>query len=207
MRLLLGANHALMLATPFMPQRSIRYLLNWKRPAESLRRPLRHCLMQDVQAVTACDSGGNVIFINLVRTTPFITQSSSDPRYERIVATYTNAEMRKRAAARLGLTIHIPGRINQGGCKVDPDYQRGPKEASQVVSKPDEWRVDDLLNLLHGVCLPDTCTGLQDEMNQFLGELESVADALDQHEYQVTDAANSGIMARLIAFKKEKSEA
>ena len=133
--------------------------------------------------------------------------TSSDPRYERIVATYTNAEMRKRAAARLGLTIHIPGRINQGGCKVDPDYQRGPKEASQVVSKPDEWRVDDLLNLLHGVCLPDTCPGLQDEMNQFLGELESVADALDKHEYQVNDAANSGIMARLIAFKKEKSEA
>ena len=133
--------------------------------------------------------------------------ASSDPRYERIIQTYARAEVKKEIAADLGVTLHVQGRVNHGGCKVDPDYQRGPKEASQVVSKPDEWRVDDLLNLLHGVCLPDTCPGLQDEMNQFLGELESVADALDKHEYQVNDAANSGIMARLIAFKKEKSEA
>ena len=77
---------------------------------------------------------------------------------------------------------------------------------SEVVSKPKEWRVDDLLNLLHGLCLPATRTGLVADMNQFLGELESVADALDKHEYQVNDAANSGIMARLIAFKKEKRE-
>ena len=133
--------------------------------------------------------------------------ASSDPHYERIIQTYARAEVKKGTAADLGVTLHVQGRVNHGGCKVDPDYQRGPKEASQVVSKPDEWRVDDLLNLLHGVCLPDTCPGLQDEINQFLGELESVADALDKHEYQVNDAANSGIMARLIAFKKEKSEA
>ena len=132
--------------------------------------------------------------------------ASSDPRYERIIQTYARTEVKKEIAADLGVTLHVQGRVNHGGCKVDPDYQRGPKEASEVVSKPKEWRVDDLLNLLHGLCLPATRTGLVADMNQFLGELESVADALDKHEYQVNDAANSGIMARLIAFKKEKRE-
>ena len=60
--------------------------------------------------------------------------ASSDPRYERIIQTYARAEVKKEIAADLGVTLHVQGRVNHGGCKVDPDYQRGPKEASESSS-------------------------------------------------------------------------
>ena len=127
--------------------------------------------------------------------------ASNDPRYERVIQTYARTEVKKEIAAELGIKLHVQGRVNHGGCKVDPDHQRG---RTKYVSKPEEWRVDGLLSLLHGACKPDTSPGLVGDIEEFIGELESVAAILDQHEYNFNDAANSGIMARLIAFKKEK---
>ena len=124
--------------------------------------------------------------------------TSSDPRFERIVETYTTAERRKRLAAKLGLTIHIPGRVNHGGCKVDPDHQCAGR---RLVSKPWDWKVDDLVQLCVYMCNPDVVEAISDDVAGFIAELDSVAQAVDRRVYSVNEAANSGIMARLIQFR------
>ena len=137
---------------------------------------------------------------HLVENTIGIARATSaDPRYERIVETYTNAELKKRVAAKLGVTIHIPGRINQGGCKVDPDHQCGGRK---LTKKPKLWRVDDLVNLLTSLCNPKTSSAMADDLKIFLQELDSIASAVDRHEYSVNSAANNGIMARLVHFHR-----
>ena len=127
--------------------------------------------------------------------------SSSDPRYERIVQTYTHAEVRKEIAARFGITLHVQGRLNHGGCKVDPDYQQTEKT---LIAKPDNWKVDRLLMLMRGICQPETRPFMTDQLNLFVSDLHELVPAFDKHHYNVNEAANCAIMARIVSFKKEK---
>lgn len=123
--------------------------------------------------------------------------TSSDPRYERIVTTYTHGELRKSLARDLGLTLHVRGRINAGGCKVDPDYAM----PQTLLSKPSNWKIDKILELMRGLCCDETSKALETKAAAFSSEIATLASCLDAHEYTVNDAANSSIIARLIKFK------
>ena len=125
--------------------------------------------------------------------------TSSDPRFERIVSTYTRAELRKEIAARHHLTIHIPGRINAGGCKVDPDHAT----KQPLISKPKSWRVDRMIEVIRGLCCEETAAALTDDVEYFISTMSEIAKSLDHHVYNVNETANSTIMARLISFKRE----
>lgn len=137
---------------------------------------------------------------HLVENAIGIARSTShDPRYECILATYVHNELRKRFADDLGITIHIPGRVNSGGCKVDPDHQC----KSEPLSKPKGWRVDTILQLLRGLTNEEVAPALKDEALLFQSQLSEIAEQLDTHQYSVNEAANSTIMARLIKFASE----
>ena len=128
--------------------------------------------------------------------------SSSDPRYERIIQTFTHAQVRKEIAGRHGIQLHVQGRVNDGGCKVDPDYQW---VGEPLTSKPSHWRVDTLLQLLRGMCQPETVDFMHDARNQFIKDLDTLIPSLDKHEYSINETANCGIMARIVSFKKKMS--
>lgn len=130
--------------------------------------------------------------------------ASSDPIYERIIQTYMHAEVRKEIAAKWGVVLYVQGRINDGGCKVDPDYQR--EDGLKAISKPREWRVDAILELFRALCKPATAPAFGEEVNEFLAELESLAPALDEHIYNTNAAANCGIMARLVSFRSNQGD-
>ena len=106
--------------------------------------------------------------------------TSSDPRYERIIQTYVHAEVRKEIAAKWGIVLYVQGRINDGGCKIDPDYERD--DGVNVISKPKEWRVDVLLEFFRGICNTETAPALTTELGTFTSELQSLVPALDTHE-------------------------
>ena len=134
---------------------------------------------------------------HLVENAIGIARSTShDPRYERIVTCYAHNELRKKLGADLGVTLHVPGRVNSGGCKVDPDY----KSDCELIAKPSEWRVDDILQLFRGLTNSDTSPALELDAKEFVSELREISPQLDLREYKVNEAANSTIMARLIKF-------
>ena len=89
--------------------------------------------------------------------------------------------------------------MNDGGCKVDPDYQM---QREELVSKPGRWSVDKLLNFWRCVCNDEIRPVFEKKISAFVQELERVAPVCDKHCYDVNESANSGIMARLIAFSK-----
>ena len=120
----------------------------------------------------------------------------------RIIQTYTHAEVKKEIAARLGICLHVQGRVNHGGCKVDPDYQCVGRP---LKSKPNGWRVDSILELLRGLCQPETAKFVSEQRDEFMFELEQLIPILDEHEYNINRAANCGIMARIISFSKTES--
>ena len=68
------------------------------------------------------------------------------------------------------------------------------------MSKPGEWRVDQLVCLFVALSNPDIAPAMKKQRKRFIRELESIISAMDRHEYNVNFAANSGIMARLIHF-------
>ena len=125
--------------------------------------------------------------------------TSNDPRYERIIQAYAHAELRKEIAGELGVRIYVSGRVNDGGCKVDPDHQM---KREKLVSKPGGWRIDVLLDFWKCVCNDEIRPAFEQEISEFIRELERVAPVCDKHCYDVNESANSGIMARLIAFSK-----
>ena len=127
--------------------------------------------------------------------------TSADPRCTRIISTYARNELRKEIAERLGLTLYVQGRLNAGGCKIDPDsvMQQAHEE---LISKPGEWNVPDILTLARALCCPDTCTAMETEACQFANELDIVAASNIVELYEPNAAANCGILARLLEFHK-----
>ena len=124
--------------------------------------------------------------------------TSNDPRYQRILSTFTHAELRKQCASELNLCIHVQGRLNSGGCKVDPDYaMSGP-----LIAKPQGWRVDAILQLFHGLSSEKIAPALKSDVKLFTSQLSGICSQLDRHVYGVNETANATIMARLIKFNK-----
>ena len=130
--------------------------------------------------------------------------SHGDPRYERVKCAYTHAELRKELAVQTGVKLHVPGRINDGGCKLDPTLELTENEG--VLSKPSNWRVDRILTLMHASCLTETAPAMKDDVDAFAAELSTLASSLDVRHYKIGDTANSCIMARLIASGSAKCQ-
>ena len=126
-------------------------------------------------------------------------QASSDPRWERIMSTYSHAEIRKRIARKYGLILHVSGRIGDGGCKFDGDDESEDDE----ITTPANWNVAWIMQLFRGICNPGFAAGLMEDLASFTKQLEGVMSATDRHQYDVNETANSGIIARLISFKAE----
>ena len=168
------------------------------------RRMLNTLVMFGVALMFGCDNMRmDALGTHLVENSIGIARASSnDPRYERIIQTYTHAEVRKEIAAKLGICLYVPGRVNQGGCKVDPDYRCAGRS---LKSKPSRWRVDGILQLLRGLCQPETAEFMSKKLKKFLSELAQLIPILDRHEYNINSAANCGIMARIISLVKKGS--
>ena len=144
---------------------------------------------------------------HLVENTIGLARSTcSDPRYVRILTTYAHNEMRKELAARLGLVLHVQGRVNDGGCKVDLDadmkkLMKGNTKSLQT--KPQRWTIPYVINLVRSLCSPDVAPAMERDALEFANELESMSFISESQTSNSTPsaAANSGIMARLLNFK------
>lgn len=126
--------------------------------------------------------------------------SNGDARYERVLTAYAHADLRKELSANMGIRLHVPGRINDGGCKLDPTLELSKAAKATLVKKPKAWRVDDLIRLAQAACCTDTGAAMKKDVDQFASELNDLASVLDVRHYHIGSVANSCIMARLIQF-------
>ena len=139
---------------------------------------------------------------HLVENAIGITRSTSaDPRCTRIISTYARNELRKEIAERLGLTLYVQGRLNAGGCKIDPDSVMQEMH-EELISKPGDWNSPDIITLARALCCPDTCTAMETEAREFANELNVVATSDTVELSEPNAAANCGILARLFEFHK-----
>ena len=53
------------------------------------------------------------------------------------------------------------------------------------------------------ITLPEIVAASEAEVRQMITELKRISPATDRHEYDSNETANSGIIARLIAFKPD----
>ena len=132
--------------------------------------------------------------------------SHGDPRYDRVKCAYTHAELRKELAIQTGVKLYVPGRINDGGCKLDPSLELIEENEDVLISKPSTWRVDTIMTLVQAACLTETSAAMKDDVEAFTNELRTIASSLDVRHYKIGDTANSCIMARLIASGSVKSQ-
>ena len=119
---------------------------------------------------------------------------------------YTHAELRKELAIQTGVKLYVPGRINDGGCKLDPSLELIEENEDVLISKPSTWRVDTIMTLVQAACLTETSAAMKDDVEAFTNELRTIASSLDVRHYKIGDTANSCIMARLIASGSVKSQ-
>ena len=124
--------------------------------------------------------------------------TSADPRYERILSTFAHNELRKEIALENGLTIHVQGRLNQGGCKLDHDCVEEAR-----IQKPENWRVDTITALAQCMCNPEIAPAMTTEIEQFIKDLQSLTKDTPMKDQDVNPTANNGIMSRLLHFKSE----
>lgn len=129
--------------------------------------------------------------------------TSADPRWARIVTTYAHNELRKELASRLGLTLHVQGRLNDGGCKIDRDAVM-QQQHENLVSKPEEWNIPYILSLVRSLCNQDTVAAMEGDALTFAHDLDALAKVDRADCFEPNTTANCGIMARLIEFKTER---
>ena len=128
--------------------------------------------------------------------------TSSDHRYERILTTYTHNELRKELAANLEIPLHVQGRINDGGCKVDLDDVMS-ESVGTLTSKPSGWNVPYILHLARSLCCQEVASVLESDAMDFAGDLDSLSHLSDGRMKNTSMAANCGILSRLYSFKSE----
>ena len=125
-------------------------------------------------------------------------QNGNDPRWMRILAAFAHAYLRKKIAHKYDLALHIQGRINDGGIKINKKMDS--KNEDELISKPENWSVSRILQLFHGICINETSTVLQQDLSDFIEELENRGPLIKENDYEVNPTANHGILARLISF-------
>lgn len=127
-------------------------------------------------------------------------QTSNDPRWDRIVITFSHAELRKKIAKKYNIKLHVQGRINDGGCKLD-QIEDSQEKTNNLISKPKSWSVPEIIQLFIGLCNPETSGALQKDLHAFMMDLKSLGNLIDIKNPNFNDTANNGIVARLISFK------
>ena len=126
-------------------------------------------------------------------------QTSNDPRFERILVTYSHCELRKKLAKKHELKLHIQGRVNQGGCKIDQHADAKRKK----ISKPPSWNIPEIIQLLSILCFPETCDAFPEQLKMFIEQIHSLISITNIHYYDFNETANNGIFARLVLFKSD----
>ena len=104
-------------------------------------------------------------------------QTSFDPRWQRILATYCIAEERKELAKKLGITIHVQNRLNDGGVKIENDPKKEPEH--NEIEKPDDWECNSIIQLFRCMCNPDCNKALNDEIDKFAQQLFDISKFVD----------------------------
>ena len=89
------------------------------------------------------------------------------------------------------------------GCKIDDLYEVANDE--DLMEKPDDWTAYGIVDMFFGLAQTSRSAEYLDAAHQFQRSLAQVGEATDRHEYEVNDAANSGIVARLILFQPKRS--
>ena len=128
--------------------------------------------------------------------------TSSDPRYERVLTTFSHNELRKELAMKHSIQLHVPARINKGGCKLEADVDGDQLEEPQV-EKPARWTVNKIVNLAKCMCTPDIAPALSHKIPRLINEIDLISEAVETEGDDVNRAANNGILARLFAFKSK----
>lgn len=126
-------------------------------------------------------------------------QNGNDPRWQRILSAFAHACFRKKIAKKYDLTLHIPGRINDGGIKLNDKLNA---EEDNLISKPENFSVTHILQLLHGICVEETSQAFHQDLNGFIDDLESLGPLVNVKISDVNPAANNGILARLLSFSQ-----
>ena len=119
---------------------------------------------------------------------------SNSSEYSRIVSAFANSEMRKTLAKKLGLTLHIPKRITDGGAKVCTiDTQAGRIPAS--------WDPQAIAELMKKTCSSERQEKDVKEYKLFTAALEDVVSGITIRRLSTpSEVANALIMQRNYAY-------
>ena len=98
------------------------------------------------------------------------------------------------------IELHVQGRINDGGAKVDEKSEVIDIDAD-LISKPSNWSVTRIIELLHGICVPAMRDAFHEDLHSFIDELEQLGPLFEMRDCDINPTANNGILARLISFK------
>ena len=103
---------------------------------------------------------------------------------------------------KLNIKIHVQNRINDGGYKVDTLENA---EEQKLIEKPEEWRIDEIIQMFYCNCINTTQDAVaEEEIQSFSVQFESIWNSLGIEEYNVNSTANCSILVRLINFNKFK---
>ena len=127
-------------------------------------------------------------------------QSANDPRWQRIITAFSHANIRKKIAKKYNIKLHVQGRINDGGAKVD-EKSEAEKVSEDLISKPSDWSITRIIELFHAICVPEMRDAFQGELQCFIVELKNLGPLFEMRDCDINPTANNGILARLISFK------
>ena len=129
-------------------------------------------------------------------------QTSFDPRWEKILSTFCHADIRKELAHKLEIKLHVQNRVNDGGTKVETITSEQDK--NQFFEKPSEWNICEIIQMFQVCCINGTRDMFSEsKLQQFANQIDELSKHMDMKEYDVNDAANCSILARLISFKPD----
>ena len=124
---------------------------------------------------------------------------SNDSRFERIVSAFANSDMKQQMTQKMGLKIHIPKRINDGGAKIDTFETHGLRH-------PESWVADNIISMIIGRARGVSGTQKK-EFKAFLRELqEFVCELQVQRLHHPSAVANALIVERNYKFASNKTE-
>ena len=96
-----------------------------------------------------------------------------------------------------GLKLYSHNRINAGGCKLFSAYE--------TVPLPEGLRLENVLNLFKAASYPEWGEIYKNELLYLITQIEMIENFTNISTTNINGAANSQILARLIAFKPENN--
>ena len=124
---------------------------------------------------------------HLIENTIGIARSvSNSTDYERILSAFANAQMRKEIANKLGLTLYVSHRVNDGGAKVDTQSATGLRH-------PNRWDARDIVSLFHEQCIGVSCED-DTEWKAFRGELTAFSRELTIQSLSSPSAVSNALI-------------